>query len=161
MSHLEQRREITNKFVFALEIGFFAGLIWGGIQWIFYYFNFTVVPIGFLAEPFFKHAYIYKIQGHFIGWLFFIVFSLIASIIYTYLFRKLKGPIPGLIYGIAWWVILFVWIGPWTGMMKPLNQLTWDSIFSEVCLFLLWGLFIGYSIAMEFTDERKRDTQMG
>jgi len=26
-----------------------------------------------------------------------------------------------------------------------------------LCLFVLWGMFIGYSIALEFTDDRIRE----
>ncbi len=43
--------------------------------------------------------------------------------------------------------------------MKPQNELTWDSIITEFCFFLLWGLFIGYTVAMEYTDERKREPE--
>ena len=149
----------TNRFSFALELGFFAGLIWGGIHWLFHLLHFTVVPVGFLAEPFFKHKYIYTPAGHLTGWLCFIVFSIFASLLYTFTIRKLKGPFPGMVYGIVWWIILFILLGPKLGMMKPLNRLTWDSIFTEICFFLLWGLFIGYTVAMEYTDERKREPE--
>jgi len=64
-----------------------------------------------------------------------------------------------MVYGIVWWLILFVLVGPKLGMMKPLKGLTWDSIITELCFFLLWGLFIGYTVAMEYTDERKREPE--
>ena len=154
-----QAHYYTKPFSFALELGFFAGFIWGGLHWLFYLLHFTIVPVGFLAEPFFKHEYIYTAAGHLTGWLFFIVFSILASLLYTFTIRKLKGPLPGMVYGIVWWLILFVLVGPKLGMMKPLNGLTWDSIITELCFFLLWGLFIGYTVAMEYTDERKREPE--
>ncbi|CAH1217998.1 MULTISPECIES: YqhR family membrane protein [Paenibacillus] len=154
-----QQQGHTKPLPFAIELGFFAGFIWGGVHWFFYFLHFTVVPIGFLAEPFFKHRFIYTAAGHLTGWLFFIAFSILVSVIYTFSLRKQKGPIPGMVYGIVWWVILFVILGPKLGMMKPINRLTWDSIFTELCFFLLWGLFIGYTVAMEYTDERKREPE--
>ncbi|MDO7905180.1 YqhR family membrane protein [Paenibacillus sp. JX-17] len=158
MSQINQSAR-TNPVAFALELGFFAGLIWGTIRWFFYVLHFTVVEPGFLAEPFFKHQFIKSGAGHLLGLLFFIAFSVIASLLYTALFRKFKGPAGGFVYGIFWWVILFVLLGAKGGMMRPLNRLTWDTITSEFCVFLLWGLFIGYTVATEFTDERVREPE--
>jgi hypothetical protein len=154
-----QAHYFTKPFPFAVELGFFAGFIWGGVHWLFYLLHFTIVPLGFLAEPFFKHNFIYTAAGHLTGWLFFIVFSVLASLIYTFTLKKWKGPLPGMGYGILWWLIIFVLVGPKLDMVKPLNRLTWDSIITEFCFFLLWGLFIGYTVAMEFTDERKREPE--
>lgn len=47
-----QAHYYTKPFPFALELGFFAGFIWGGLHWLFYLLHFTIVPVGFLAEPF-------------------------------------------------------------------------------------------------------------
>lgn len=43
----------TNPLRFGLELGCFAGFIWGAIHWLFYTLNFTKVIPGFLGEPFF------------------------------------------------------------------------------------------------------------
>lgn len=150
----------TNILFFALQLGFFAGLIWGGIHWLLFYLNFTRVPQSFLAEPFFKHSFMMTGAGYWIGWLFFVVLSIFVVMIYVLLFRKLKGPWPGIGYGIVWWVLVFVFIAPWMGMLKPVYKLDWDSLITEFCIFLLWGLFIGYTTAIEYTDERKRDSQL-
>lgn len=147
----------TNRFFFALELGFYAGFIWGGIRWIFYAFHFTTVLPGFLLEPFFKHSFLKTAAGQISGWLSFIVLSVLASLVYVYLFRKAKGPWPGIAYGIVWWVVLFIVLSPWLHLSMPIKRLTWDTNISEVCLFLLWGLFIGYTTAEEYTDERKRE----
>ncbi|MBE0336002.1 YqhR family membrane protein [Paenibacillus sp. 23TSA30-6] len=144
---------------FALELGFFAGLLWGLLRWLFYTLHFTVVAPGFLAEPFFKHSFMKTTAGHLVGLLFFIALSVVASLVYTWMFRRYKGPLPGIVYGLVWWVILFVLTGPKLGMMNPLHRLTWDSIYTEICVFILWGLFIGYTVAVEYTDERKREPE--
>lgn len=36
-------------------------------------------------------------------------------------------------------------------------KLPWNTVISEFCIFLLWGMFIGYTAAIEYTDERKRE----
>jgi len=147
----------TDPLGFGLQLGCFAGFIWGAIHWLFYTLKFTKVIPGFLGGPFFNDAFLKSGAGQLAGWLLFIALSVIASVIYVLLFRKLKGPWPGIIYGIVWWCVIFAAAGPPLHMAKPLNQLGWNSIVSEFCLFLLWGLFIGYTIAFEFTDERMRE----
>ncbi|MDR9852715.1 YqhR family membrane protein [Paenibacillus sp. VCA1] len=147
----------TNPFAFSVELGFFAGFIWGAIHWLFHTLHFTKVIPGFLGRPFFNDTFLKSGAGQLAGWLFFIALSVIASVIYGMLFRKLRGPWPGIVYGIVWWCVIFAAAGPALNMVTPLNRLGWNSITSEFCLFLLWGLFIGYTVAFEFTDERKRE----
>ncbi|MEK6990645.1 YqhR family membrane protein [Paenibacillus sp. FSL K6-1566] len=152
-----QENKVTNPFLYALELGYYAGLIWGAVRWIFYTLKFTRVVPGFLMEPFFKHEFLVTAAGQIAGWLSFIAFSVIASLIYVFLFRKLKGPWPGIIYGVIWWIVLYIALNPWLRFTPPVKKLTWDTNISEFCIFILWGLFIGYTAAQEFTDERMRE----
>ncbi|WP_209847211.1 YqhR family membrane protein [Paenibacillus sediminis] len=152
-------KQRTNPFYFSLELGFFAGLFWGGIRWIFYVLHFSVISPGFAAKPFFGTSFMRSASGFLLGWLFFILLSIAASLIYTALFRKLKGPWPGIAYGVIWWLLLFLIAGPQVGMMERLSHLPWNTIICEFCLFILWGVFIGYTVATEFNEERIRDEQ--
>lgn len=158
MKHPEEReKKRTNLLGFSIMIGFFAGLIWGAVKGLFYYMSFTTVLPGFLVEPFFKHSFLNTQPGYYVGWLSFILFSIAATLIYTLAFRKLRGPFPGIVYGIVWWMLIFVVIGPMAQITAPESRLSFDTLFSEFCLYLLWGLFIGYSTAEEFNDERNRE----
>ncbi|MFP4974854.1 YqhR family membrane protein [Paenibacillus sp. CN-4] len=159
MSNKYQPKRNTNVVLFALELGFFAGLIWGGVRWILYSLKFTKVVPGFLAEPFFKHDFLVKAEGHLTGYLFFIVFSILSALLYALLFRRLKGPLPGLVYGVLWWSVLYLACSRLFLLLPPF-KLDWDSAVTDFCVFLLWGMFIGYTTAFEYTDERKRDRQM-
>ncbi|GIP51982.1 MULTISPECIES: YqhR family membrane protein [Paenibacillus] len=152
-----KRKKGTNLLRFSLQIGIFAGLIWGAVQGLFYYLKFTTVLPGYLVEPFFKHQFLQTQRGYYVGWLFFVLFSVIATLIYTLAFRKLKGPLPGMIYGIVWWAVIFLLLGPMLKMTSPIRELSFNTVFSEFCLFLLWGLFIGYTAAEEYTNERARE----
>lgn len=152
----QQSSEHTNHWAFALELGIFAGLIWGGMRWLMYVMHFTKVIPGYLAEPFFKHEFLLTNAGQLVGYLFFIGFSVIASLLYVLVLRRLKGPWPGMIYGVLWWSAIYL-AGSWMFLMQPSFRLPWNSVISEFCTFLLWGLFIGYTAAIEYTDERKRE----
>lgn len=158
MLKLKRRKFRTNPFWFAIYIGFFAGLIWGGLKMLEFGLKFTQVVPGFLLEPFFRHSFLLTWQGMFLGWASFIGLSIAASCLYMLFLRKLKGPWPGIGYGLVWWSLLYLLAGPLTGMVDGINQQDLTSFVTDLCLFILWGLFIGYSIAMEYTDERSRET---
>lgn len=153
-----QHSEIkTNRWVFALYIGFFAGLIWGALKIVEQYFKFTKIVIGFLVEPFFRHSFLLTWQGTLTGWAFFTLFSIVAAYIYMIALWKMQGPWWGIAYGAVWWGVLYLVVGPLAGMTYWITNLDFNSVLSDFCLFLLWGLFIGYSIAVEYTDERTRE----
>lgn len=157
-SSSKQKTSHTNPFYFAVELGFFAGLIWGGARLLMYALHFTKVIPGFLAEPFFRHDFLLTPAGHLLGYLCFIAFSVLVTLIYVFIFRRLRGPWPGMIYGVLWWSVLFLACAR-IFLQQPPFKLPWNSVISEFCLFLLWGLFIGYTAAIEYTDERKREQQ--
>lgn len=146
----------TNPWLFAAKIGLYGGFIWGGMYIIAYFLGFTKVIPGFLVEPFFKHDFLASWTGHMIGWLGFFVLTLVASFVYTALFRKVKGPWLGFGYGLAWWALLFG-LGPFLKMMKPIYKLDLDTLITTACIFIIWGSFIGYTITIEFTDDRLRE----
>lgn len=159
MNVMRTASKSTNRWLFSIYTGFYAGLIWGAFKILEFYLKFTVIVPGFLVEPFYKHSYLTEWQGILIGWASFIVLSILASFIYGAWFYKVKGSWLGIVYGIVWWALICLLIGPLTGMMKPINQYDWNTIMAELCLYVVWGLFIGYTIALEFTDDRTRDTQ--
>jgi hypothetical protein len=144
----------TNVWRFAVQTGFFAGLIWIAVKALESYLRLTKVPSGFMAKPFFREEYLDTAAGYWMGWGVFIIFSILAALVYAAVLRKIRGPWAGLAYGAVWWIVLYGMVGPVTGMMKPAGQLDLTSAITDFCLFLLWGLFIGYSISFEFTDER-------
>jgi uncharacterized membrane protein YagU involved in acid resistance len=148
----------TKPIRYAVQIGFFAGVIWGAVRWLFYYFGFTDVLPGFLVEPFFKHDFLNGTAGYFIGYASFIVMSIVAALIYVLFAKRLRGPWPGVLFGLVWFVLIYLLLGPMVGMLKPLGVNDWDSIWTDFSIFVLWGVFIGYTITLEFTDERDRET---
>jgi len=147
----------TNLVWYCIQLGFFAGLIWGMVRWLLYMFHFTKVIPGFMAEPFFRHSFLLTGWGHLSGIGCFIVFSIAATFLYKLVLGRIRGPWAGLGYGALWWAILFAAAGPMMKVTPPLKKLGMDSMISELSVFLLWGLFIGYTIAFEFLDEASHE----
>lgn len=151
------RKQRTNPWTFSASIGFFAGVIWGLTKIAFYWFEFTKVEPAFFVRGWYVDHYLHSWQGHIVGLVWIVIGSVGAALLYGALLRKLRGPWPGVLYGLAWWALLYVLIGPWAGFAENIWSLDRQSFWSDLCLFVLWGVFIGYSISFEFTDEQSRD----
>ncbi|WP_051318401.1 YqhR family membrane protein [Cohnella thermotolerans] len=143
--------------LFSMLIGFFAGVLWGFIRWFAVGLHFTKVPQAFLADPFVRRSLLGSAGWEWIGLLLFIVMSVFAGLIYWLFFGRLSGPWPGIAFGALWWVMLFYVVGPPTGTVEAAAALGWRTLVAELCLYLVWGLFIGYSIAFEYHDEAARE----
>jgi len=147
----------TEPFSFAIYIGFFAGLFGSIIRFIAHWFRFTQFDNSFLIYDWFVNLGRSSIVAVLLGSISFIIFSIISSVIYMLLLRTKAGLLWGLLYGVIWWTILFIvspllisW--PTTDIVLHL-----DSQVFELCFMLVWGLFIGFSIAFEFTDEASHE----
>jgi|SRR5690625_4440155 len=147
-----------NRLIYGLYVGFFAGLIWGTIKILAYYLGFTKVIPAFIADAFFKHDALEGWVGHIAyGLISFIIFSMIVSFLYALLFHKVNGYWLGLAYGVIWWVLIYIAVGPYIGMVPKILDIDWNSRLTDFCIFLMWGIFIGYTIAYEYTEERTRE----
>ena len=82
---------------------------------------------------------------------------MVAAIVYWLALGKLRGPWAGFVFGAAWWGLFYALLGPMIGAVPPLRTIGWDSIVTDLCLYLIWGLFIGFSIAFELHDEWQRE----
>lgn len=58
----------------------------------------------------------------------------------------------GIIYGGLLWLVTFFLIQPLFPYTKQIMELSLDTIISTICLFVLYGTFIGYSISYDYYD---------
>jgi ABC-type antimicrobial peptide transport system permease subunit len=154
---IELRENGTSPIRYSCIIGFFAGLIWGLIRWLATGLNFTNVTQAFLLDPFVNREVLGGFLWQLAGLIAFIGMSIIAALVYILLLGRFKGPFPGLLFGLSWWGLVYAGAGPIIGAVPPLNKIGWNSIATDLCLFLVWGLFIGYSIAFEFHSESEQE----
>ncbi|MBW5446793.1 hypothetical protein GE107_12040 [Cohnella sp. CFH 77786] len=151
---------VTEPIAYCLKIGFFAGIIWGFVRWLAVALNFTSVPAAFLADPWVRRSALASGYWQTVGYVLFIVMSIVAAFVYYALLKPLRGPLPGLMFGAAWWAVFYLAVGPAIGAVPPLRKIGWNSILTDLCLFTVWGLFIGYSIAFEYHEDVKRERKL-
>lgn len=157
MTNNKNPKEIkkNRKWRFTLTIGITAGVIWGLYFLAGYYLQFSDIGPSVLAKPILNPEYLTKWQGQLVGFVFFLIFAVIASFIYTLLFMKFKGPLAGIIYGAILWGVTFFILNPLFNLTESVKKLGLYTNSVMISLFVLMGLFIGYSIAAELNSEDK------
>lgn len=53
-------------------------------------------------------------------------------------------------YGIVLFFIVFFILNPLFPGIKPFTELKRDTVITSICLYIVYGIFIGYSISYEY-----------
>ncbi|WP_010650842.1 YqhR family membrane protein [Oceanobacillus massiliensis] len=140
--------------------GFIGGLLWSSIGSLMYYFNFSeVAPRSFILKSWLNAAWTDRWLGLIITILIAGIISVIAAFIYYGLFRKINSIWMGSIYGIIMWVIIFYIMQPVFPNIPAFMDLTFNTHISTLCLFILYGTFIGYSISYDYHEVGLKEPQ--
>ncbi|MDM5189922.1 YqhR family membrane protein [Bacillus sp. DX4.1] len=143
---MTQEQSITKKIV---QIGLFGGLFWGGVWYFLHIFSFTEAGPNYLLLPFAFGTWKEGVWGNVLAIVFMGILSIIVAFLYKATFKKFEGVLPGILYGFFWWAILFLGIGSIAPVIKSALQLPKGTIVTTICIFILYGVFISYSVAFE------------
>lgn len=134
------------------SIGFFGGLIWSIIGYLAFFFNFIRVGPALVLMPWalgdWKNGYI----GQLVGIAVISLLSIVVAFLYRFLLAKFNSIWPGLAFGVLLWFIVFYLLNPIFPGLKPLAELDINTVITSVCLYILYGVFIGYSISYEYYE---------
>ena len=133
-------------------IGFFGGLFWSSIGYLSFYLNFSRVGPALILMPWafgdWKNGWL----GQVVGILAIAFLSIAVAFIYRLIFAKINKSWPGLLYGIALWIGVFGLLNPFFPGLKPLMNLDINTIITNLCIYAVYGLFIGYSVSYEYHE---------
>ncbi len=147
----ENKQDKTSLIPKTISIGFFGGLIWGTIAAIAGYFNFTeVTPKSLILRPWLQSAWSDQWLGQFISVLIISLISIGLALLYYVLLKKFPGMLPGILAGIVLWFIVFWLLEPIFTNIPPFFELDSDTVVTTVCLFILYSVFIAYSISFAY-----------
>lgn len=135
-------------------IGFFGGLIWGIVYFIAYYLNLTNVGPALILNPWALGEWKNKLLGQLIGIVAISIISIGIAFLYRALFAKFKSVTLSLLFGASLWGLVFYLLKPLFPDLKPLSDIGSNTIVTTVCIFLLYGLFIGYSISFHYEERQ-------
>lgn len=143
-----------------LVIGFIGGMIWSIFGVFMYYFNFSeVAPKSFLLRSWLTAEWTSGWLGDFVSIVLASVVSLIAALLYYVLLKKVNSMWMGIVYGLILWAVIFYLLKPIFSNIPALNELNNNTIISTICLFILYGTFVGYSISYDYHDSKKNNQE--
>jgi len=133
-------------------IGLFGGLIWGFIGYIAYLLNFTKYGPALTLDPFtslvqFKNDVVKQFMGLFA----LMILSIFIAFGYKWILGRVKTMWISIAFGIALWVLVFYILQPWLPGLEPVTKLDKNTITTTLCLYALYGLFVGYSISFDLS----------
>ncbi|QKY69310.1 YqhR family membrane protein [Lentibacillus sp. CBA3610] len=141
----------------SLLTGFIGGLIGGFFGIVLYFFNFSeVAPKSYLLRSWLTADWIDSWLGSVLSILMIGILSLATAFIYFLLFKRINSLWMGAAYGLALWFIVFYIIQPIFPNIPHLTDLKLITIVSTICLYILYGTFIGFSISYDYLETKIR-----
>ncbi|WP_100488250.1 YqhR family membrane protein [Sporolactobacillus pectinivorans] len=137
----------------ASVIGLCGGLLWSTTAMICHLLNFSSVGPELLFAPFPLGSWKKAIAGQFLAIAGLSLLSIPIALIFQFTLSKLKSVWVGIGYGLILWAVVFIVLRRWLPGLPAINRIGWNTLTTTACLFALYGLFIGYSIAFDIEEK--------
>lgn len=138
-------------------IGFWGGLIWAFMGFIAYYLNFAKYGPALILAPWALGKWKNGLYGQITGVVVIALLSILIAFLYKWALGRVKNMWISVGFGVALWVIVFYIIQPWIPSLLPVLKIGANTITTSLSLYILYGLFIGYSISFELQTAQNRD----
>ncbi|WP_409270629.1 YqhR family membrane protein [Neobacillus sp. SCS-31] len=135
-----------------LLTGFWGGLFWSFIGQVGYYFHFTKITPREILGPWALGSWKNGWIGTLIAILLIGIVSIGVAFIYSALFKKRDGLVSGILYGSGLFLLVFMLLNPMFPGILPFGVLDKNTLATSICLFILYGVFIGYSISWDYRN---------
>lgn len=139
--------------------GFVSGIFWSLVGYLAYFFHFTELSPNMILLPWNIGDWKYGKTGNYLVIFLIGLLSIVTALLYYALFRKIKSMWAGVGYGVALWVLIFYVLNPLLPSLRSVSELERNTIITTICLYILYGLFIGYSISFEAQESEYTQSQ--
>ncbi|WP_226526509.1 YqhR family membrane protein [Metabacillus niabensis] len=155
---LEQNKKEEPMSVMGKSIvtGFIGGVFWSALAYLAYILNFTEVSPNLILQPFALGNWKDGVVGNLISIIIIGLISIGAALVYYAILRRFDGVWLGLAYGVALWALVFFVLNPIFPNVETVLELSRGTIVTTICLYILYGLFIGYSISFDYKEFNTR-----
>ncbi|WP_010093217.1 YqhR family membrane protein [Ornithinibacillus scapharcae] len=135
--------------------GFIGGILASLLGLFMYYFNFIEVsPKSYVIRSWTTAPWTDTWLGNVVTILFIGLLSIGVALLYYGIFKKIYSLWMGVAYGILLWAIVFFVLQPIFSNVPSVPEMEINSIVSSICLYILYGTFIGYSISFDYYDRK-------
>ncbi|MCC3358686.1 YqhR family membrane protein [Bacillus sp. REN16] len=135
-------------------IGLFGGIFWSLLSYFTYVFHFTELSPNLVLKPWILGDWKNRVLGQFIGVVVIGIISIGVALLYYAFLKKFQSIWVGAGFGIVLWLIVFYVFNPIFPDIKTVAELKRDTVITTICFYILYGVFIGYSISFEHNEMR-------
>lgn len=155
---LEQnQQENPHSFIMhVFSIGIWGGVIWSLVGHAVHYFHFMQVSPRFILTSWINSSWVNGWLGVVISTLLWGILSILPSFIYYGVLRKILSLYVALLFGAVLWLMLVFVFRPIFTNLPSFSKMDANTIITSLCLFVLYGLFVGYSIFYEEKEIQKQ-----
>lgn len=153
-----QKHEFIKSLGRAAVTGLFGGLFWSAAGLVCHLLNFSTVGPSLLFAPLSFWSWRNNMSGQLIAVAVIGVLSVIIALIYLLALSKLKSIWIAIGFGLMLWGFVFFLLQPFLKGLPKLTMLGWNTLTTTLCLYALYGLFIGYSISFDIEENSGTNT---
>ncbi|MGG3889215.1 YqhR family membrane protein [Metabacillus fastidiosus] len=145
----EQKTSLVGK---VAVIGFAGGVFFGLLAYLAYILNLTEISPNLILQPFILGQWKNGTMGNIIGIIVLGILSIGAAFVYYVLLKRFKSMYIGILFGLLLFGLVFFVLNPIFPNLKSVAELQRSTIVTTVCIYILYGLFVGYSISFEYNE---------
>lgn len=150
-----QREKPLSFIAMVVIIGFVGGVFWSALGYLAYLFNFTEIRPNVIIEPWTIGSWKEEWLGTVISIILIGIISIAAAILYYFTLRKFGSMWVGAGYGLVLLLLVFFVLNPIFPGIRPFAELSKITLITSACFYILYGVFVGYSISYEESENRK------
>ncbi|MEH7124485.1 YqhR family membrane protein [Bacillus sp. JJ1532] len=139
--------------------GLIGGILWSGIGYFVHFINLTEIHPKVILDPWTIGDWKDSWLGTVISLLIIGVISIVAALIYYALLRRMPSIWVGVFYGIVLFLLVFFVLNPIFPGISPFHELKRNTIITSICLYVLYGVFVGYSISYEEGEVKYKESR--
>ncbi len=132
--------------------GLFGGIFWSLLGYIAYLLNFTSLSPSLVLAPWAVGDWKNGQLGNIIGIAAIGLLSILAAFIYYALLKNITTMWGGFLFGAGLFLLVFFILNPLFPGLKSIAEFDRNTLFTTSALYLLYGVFIGYSISYEHNE---------
>ncbi|HET7579742.1 MAG TPA: YqhR family membrane protein [Bacillales bacterium] len=150
--HQDNKKKPTSYTSKCVVIGFWGGLISSFIGYLAYLLNFTTFGPALVLTPWQLGDWKDDPIGQVVAIFAIAVVSIVTALVYKVLLERLYSMWVSVGYGIVIWLFVFYVLNPIFPKLEPITEFDQNTLVTTLCLYILYGLFIGYSISFEYHE---------
>lgn len=144
-----QKEEPMSFFMKVMLTGFFGGIIWSLLGYFSYIFHFTTISPNIVLTPFALGDWKYEPLGQFVGVFIIGSIGVVVALLYYATLKNAKSIWVSIFYGVALWGVVFYLLNPMFPDLESVEKLDMNTNITNLCLYILFGVFVGYTISFD------------